>query len=109
MHFSATEGLSPYIEWLHRTLRHRQVKELLHPCDIATVEAKLVRAKAWLERLHLRGRISHRELQEMHAIGLKIEATLLALVPPDHPLYPVIFTTRSLVESFEVARGTPTP
>ena len=101
MHFAATEGLSPYIEWLHRTLRHRQVRRLLHPLDLATIDAKLSRAKAWLERLHLRGRITYRELQEMHAIGLKVEAALLALVPSDHPLYPAIFPMRDLVEAFE--------
>jgi hypothetical protein len=103
MHFSATEGLSPYIEWLHRTLRKRRVRVLLHPHDIANLERKLVQAKTWLERLHLRGQVSPRKLTEMRRIGQKIEATLLALVPSDHPLYRILFTSRQLVESLERA------
>jgi len=101
MHFSATEGLSPYIEWLHLTLRHRRVRRLLHPRDLSTLDKKLTAAKAWLARLHLRGRVSHRELDEMHMIGKKIADNLLALVPDDHALYASLFTSRQLVQALE--------
>jgi len=99
MHFEATEGLSPYIEWLHQTLRHRRVRTLLHPSDVSALQDKLADAKAWLDQLHLRGRISPAKLGQMRQISRQIREHLLALVPPDHPLYPSLFTARQLVEA----------